>query len=236
VNAADVICSHIQVSEIHSQVSVRMSSCSEHLVRQQLRTPKYIDTRPKMTCGQMIEIQRQHAASATYEQFLPATSCVSTLNGPSTRSASSRTIAKGHRVQDASAFIGYTSANATATVWNPRNAKPITNGVSQIQAVCYGPTLITSLNGVMPNTRVNQIRELQDTIVLSTLLATTDPNYRKEDIIYKARQTINNCCTACGKVNFASTCTGCRGVNPGDTNADGTLKWKSAYIHRSTVS
>ena len=213
-----------------------MSSCSEYLVRQQLRTAKYIDTRPKMTCGQMTEIQRQQAASATYEQFLPATACVSTLNGPSTRTESSRTVAKGHRVQDASAYINYASANATAVLSNPRNAKPITNGVSQIQAVCYGPRTITSLNGVMPNTSVNQIRELQDTIVLSTLLATTDPNYRKEDIIYRARQTINNCCTACGKVNFATTCTGCRGVNPGDTNPDGSLKWKSAYIYRGTVS
>jgi len=213
-----------------------MSSCSEYLVRQQLRTPKYVDTRPKMTCGQMIEIQRQQAGAVVYEQFLPATATVSTLNAPSTRGPSCATVARGHRVKDASAFTSYASSSATAAMQNPRNAKPVTNGVSQIQAVCYGPTLVTSLNSVMPNTQVNQIRELQDRIVLSTLLATTDPNYRKEDIIYKARQTINNCCTACGKVNFASTCTGCRGVNPGDTNADGTRKWKSAYIYPSTVT
>jgi hypothetical protein len=195
-----------------------------------------VDTRPKMTCGQMIEIQRQQAGAVVYEQFLPATATVSTLNAPSTRGPSCATVARGHRVKDASAFTSYASSSATAAMQNPRNAKPVTNGVSQIQAVCYGPTLVTSLNSVMPNTQVNQIRELQDRIVLSTLLATTDPNYRKEDIIYKARQTINNCCTACGKVNFASTCTGCRGVNPGDTNADGTRKWKSAYIYPSTVT
>lgn len=209
-----------------------MSSCSEHLVRQQLRATKYTDTRPHMTCGQMTEIQRQQAAATVYEQFLPATACVSTLNGPSTRTASSRTIARGHSVKDASAYTSYASSSATAAMWNTRNVKP-----AQITSEnCLGPVLVVSQNGVMPNTRVNQLMEIGDRMVLSTLLATTDPNYRREDIIAAARQSINNCCRACGKVNFASTCTGCRGVNPGDTNADGSRKWKSAFIYPTTVT
>ena len=213
-----------------------MSSCSEFLVRQQMRSTKIIDTRPKMTCGQMIEIQRQQAASAVYEQFLPATACVSTLNGPSTRTASTTTIARGHRVKDASAYVSYASASASSAMQDPKNAKPITNGVSQINGLCYGPTLVTSQNGVMPNTYVNQIPELQDKIVLSTLLATTDLNYRKEDIVTRARQQINNCCQMCGKVNFAAGCVGCTGVNGAATNADGTLKWKNAYTYPRTVT
>ena len=213
-----------------------MSSCSEYLVRQQLRSQKYIDTRPKMTCGQMIEIQRQQA-SAVYEQFLPATATVSTLNAPSTRGPSCATIARGHRVKDASAYVSHASANATAVMWNPKNAKPVdARGVSQIQTTCYGPVTVTSQNSVMPNTAVNQIMEVQDKIVLSTLLATTDLNYRKEDRIAAARQAINNCCAACGKVNFATTCTACKGVNAGDTNADGTRKWKGAFIYPTAVS
>ena len=232
-----------------------MSSCSEYLVREQLRATKYIDTRPKMTCGQMIEIQRQQAASQVYEQFLPATACVLTLNGPSTRSETTRTIARGHRVKDASQYITYASANATAVMSNPRNAKPVdAKGVSQIRSeLCLGPTLVVSQNTVangqpaalaMPNTFVNQLPELQDRIVLSTLLRPDNPNFRKEDIIMAARQAIGpNCCVTCGritwreaKVKLATTCTGCRGVNPGDTNADGTRKWKSAYIYPATVS
>ena len=79
---------------------------------------------------------------------------------------------------------------------------------------------------------------------MSTLLATSDPNYRKEDIIAAARQAIGaNCCPACGKiawqlgkVNFATTCTACKGVNAGDTNPDGSRKWKSAFIYPTAVS
>jgi hypothetical protein len=192
----------------------------------------------------MIEIQRQQAASAVYETFLPATACVSTLNAPSTRTASSATIARGHRVKDASQFTTYASANATAVMWNPRNAKPVTNGISQIKNQnCLAPVLMPA-NGVMPATYVNQLREINDTIVQSTMLPTTDVNYRKEDVIMAARQAIGpNCCATCGKVswregkvNFASTCTACKGVNAGDTNADGTRKFKSAYIYPTAVS
>lgn len=232
-----------------------MSSCSEYLVRQQLRAPKYIDTRPKMTCGQMIEIQRQQAAAAVYETLLPATACVTTLNGPSTRNASSATVARGHRVKDASQYVTYASASSTAAMWNPKNGKqPNAKGVSQIMSEnCLGPTLVTSLNTVangqtaaaaVPNTYVNQLPELQDRITMSTLLRPTDPNFRKEDIIMAARQAIGpNCCTTCGKVswregkvNFASTCTACRGVNAGDTNPDGTRKFKSAYVYPTAIS
>ena len=217
-----------------------MSSCSEYLVRQQLRTQKYIDTRPKMTCGQMIEIQRQQAASAVYEQFLPATACVSTLNAPSTRTASSTTIARGHRVKDASQYISYASGNATATMWNTNNVKP-----AQIKNEnCLAGKVVTSLNSVASNTFVEQLPELQDRIAMSTLLATTDSNYRKEDVIMAARQAIGpNCCVTCGKitwregkVNFASTCTACKGVNAGDTNVDGSRKWKGAFIYPTAVS
>ena len=223
-----------------------MSSCSEYLVRQQMRAPKYIDTRPKMTCGQAIEIQRQTAAAAVYETFLPATACVTTLNGPSTRSASSATIARGHRVKDASQYISYASANSTVVMQNPRNGKqPTAKGVSQIMSEnCLAGSVVASQNGVATAAFVEQLPELQDRITRSTLLATTDPNYRKEDIIMAARQAIGpNCCATCGKVswregkvNFASTCTACRGVNAGDTNADGTRKFKSAFIYPTAIS
>jgi hypothetical protein len=194
----------------------------------------------------MIEIQRQQAASAVYEQFLPATACVSTLNAPSTRNASSTTIARGHRVKDASQYISYASANATAVLQNPRNAKPVdARGVSQIKNEnCLTGRVVTSLNSVASNTFVEQLPELQDRIAMSTLLATTDSNYRKEDVIMAARQAIGpNCCVTCGKitwqvgkVNFASTCTACKGVNAGDTNADGSRKWKGAFIYPTAVS
>jgi len=227
-----------------------MSSCSEYLVRQQLRSPKYTDTRPKMTCGQMIEIQRQQAAAAVYEQFAPsATAIVTTLNAPSTRGPSCTTIARGHRVKDASAFVTYASASSTAAMWNPKNAKAtsqqIVPGVSQIKNEnCLAPVTVVSQNAVMPNTQVNQLMEIGDKMVMSTLLATSDPNYRKEDIIAAARQAIGaNCCPACGKiawqlgkVNFATTCTACKGVNAGDTNPDGSRKWKSAFIYPTAVS
>jgi hypothetical protein len=224
-----------------------MSSCSEYLVRQQLRIPKYIDTRPKMTCGQAIEIQRQTAAAAVYETFLPATACVSTLNAPSTRTASSATIARGHRVKDASQYITYASANATAVMQNPKNAKPVNaRGVSQIlNENCLAGKVVASQNSVASAAFVEQLPELQDKITLSTLLPTTDPNYRKEDIIMAARQALGpNCCPTCGrlnwhvygKVNFASTCTACKGVNAGDTNADGTRKFKSAYVFPTAIS
>ena len=225
-----------------------MSSCSEYLVRQQLRAPKYTDTRPKMTCGQMTEIRRQEAASAVYEQFLPATACVTTLNAPGTRGPSSYTVARGHRVKDASAYTTYASASSTTAMRNPANdkafARQIIPGVSQIKNEnCLGPITIPT-NGVTPATAVNQLREINDTILLSTLLPTTDVNYRKEDIIMAARQAIGpNCCVTCGrvnwregKVNFASGCAGCPGVNAGDTNADGTLKWKSAIAYQRTVT
>ena len=225
-----------------------MSSCSEYLVRQQLRAPKYTDTRPKMTCGQMTEIQRQQAASQVYEQFLPATACVSTLNAPGTRGPSSYTVARGHRVKDASAYTTYASASSTTAMQNPANdkafARQIIPGVSQIKNEnCLGPITIPT-NGVTPATAVNQLREINDTILLSTLLPTTDVNYRKEDIIMAARQAIGpNCCVTCGrvnwregKVNFASGCAGCPGVNAGDTTADGTLKWKSAIAYQRTVT
>ena len=223
-----------------------MSSCSEYLVRQQMRITKYIDTRPKMTCGQMIEIQRQQAASQVYEQFLPATACVTTLNAPSSRNASSTTIARGHRVKDASQYITYASGNATAVMWNPQNAKPVdARGVSQIKNEnCFTGKVVTSLNSATSNAFVEQLPELQDRITMSTLLATTDSNYRKEDVIMAARQAIGpNCCVTCGKitwqqgkVNFASTCTACKGVNAGDTNADGSRKWKGAFIYPTAVS
>jgi len=225
-----------------------MSSCSEYLVRQQLRATKYTDTRPKMTCGQMIEIQRQQAASQVYEQFLPATACVSTLNAPGTRGPSSYTVARSHRVKDASEYTTYASAGSTTAMWNPKNdkqfAQQIIPGVSQIKNEnCLGLVTIPT-NGITPATAVNQLREINDTILLSTLISTTDPNYRKEDIIAAARQAIGPaCCVTCGrvwwkegKVNFASGCAGCPGVNAGDTNADGTLKWKSAIAYQRTVT
>jgi hypothetical protein len=192
----------------------KMSSCSEYLVRQQLRATKYTDTRPKMTCGQMTEIQRQQAASQVYEQFLPATACVNTLNAPSTRSESTRTVARGHRVQDASAYTAFASASSTSAMWKTANDKAfsrqIAPGVSQIRSeVCLGPVLMPTQNIVVGPAYVNQLMESSDKIVMSTLLSRLDPNYRKEDIIAAARQSINNCCVACGKVNFASGCSGC---------------------------
>lgn len=199
-------------------------SCSEYLTRQQLRLPKYVDTRPRMTCGQMIEIQRQQA-SAVYEQFLPATACTATLNAPG--NATSKTISGGHRVKDASAYVSHASANATAMMLKPANVKD-----AQIQATCYGP--IANFNG--SGQSLEQIRELNDTIKMSTLLSTTDPNYRKEDIVYKARQSINNCCQMCGKVNFASACA-CTGLSPGAINsATGGPAWKNTYIYPRTVT
>lgn len=199
-----------------------MSSCSEYLVRQQLRTQKYVDTRPRMTCGQATEIVRQQAGSLTYEQFLPATSCVSTLNAPSTRGESSRTIARGHQVKDASAYVSYASAGATSQALKPENIKP-----SQIKAVCYG---------IDPASGVDLFREVNDTIKLSTLLPSTDPNYYREERIAKARQAINNCCTACGKVNFAPACA-CAGLSPGLVNSTtGGPAWKNTYIYPRTVT
>jgi hypothetical protein len=225
-----------------------MSSCSEYLVRQQLRATKYTDTRPKMTCGQMTEIQRQQAASQVYEQFLPATACVSTLNAPGTRGPSTFTVSRGHSVKDASAYVTYASAGSTAAMWNTKNDKQFAQqmqpGVSKIKNEnCLGPITIPS-NGVMPATAVNQLREINDTILLSTLISTSDPNYRREDIIAAARQAIGPAvCVTCGrvnwregKVNFASGCAGCPGVNAGDTNPDGTRKWKSAIAYQRTVT
>ena len=225
-----------------------MSSCSEYLVRQQLRATKYTDTRPKMTCGQMTEIQRQQAASQVYEQFLPATACVSTLNAPGTRGPSTFIVARGHSVKDASAYTTFASASSTSAMTNTRNdkqfARQIQPGISQIRNEnCLGPVVIPT-NGVMPATAVNQLREINDTILLSTLIPTTDRNYRREDIIAAARQAIGPaCCVTCGrvwwkegKVNFASGCAGCRGVNAGDTNTDGTRKWKSAIAYQNTVT
>ena len=218
-----------------------MSSCSEFLVRQQLRATKYTDTRPKMTCGQMIEIQRQQAEAAVYETFLPATACVSALNAPGTRGPSSTTIARGHRVKDASQYVAFAAANDTAVMWNPRNGKqPTARGVSQITSEnCLGLQTVGPGAGI-----VRQLPELQDRIVLSTLLATTDPNYRKEDIIMAARQAIGpNCCVTCGrinwregKVNFASACA-CASLSPGLINSTtGGPAWKNTYIYPRTVT
>ena len=228
-----------------------MSSCSEYLVRQQLRAPKYIDTRPKMTCGQMIEIQRQQAASQVYEQFLPATACVSTLNAPGTRGPSNFTVARGHRVKDASAYLTYASASSTSAMRNPVNdkqfAQQIQPGVSKMlkgRLVDGGDGSGLGLQTAGPGAGlVNQIPELQDKILMSTLIPSTDVNYRKEDIIAAARQSIGPAiCVTCGrswwqasKVNFAPGCAGCPGVNAGDTNADGTRKWKSAVAYQRTV-
>jgi len=225
-----------------------MSSCSEYLVRQQLRATKFTDTRPKMTCGQMTEIQRQQAASQVYEQFLPATACVSTLNAPGTRGPSTATVARGHSVKDASAYLTYASASSTSAMTNTRNdkqfAQQIEPGISKIKNEnCLGPITIPT-NGVMPATAVNQLREINDTILLSTLIPTTDRNYRREDIIAAARQSIGPAvCVTCGrvswqegKVKFASGCAGCPGVNAGDTNADGSRKWKSAIAYQNTVT
>ena len=229
-----------------------MSSCSEYLVRQQLRAPKYIDTRPKMTCGQMTEIQRQQAASQVYENFLPATACVSTLNAPGTRGPSTATIARGHRVKDASAYVTYASASSTSAMWNTKNdkqfAQQIQPGVSQMlrgRVVDGGDGSGLGLHTSGPGAGlVNQIPELQDKILMSTLIPSTDVNYRKEDIIAAARQAIGPAvCTTCGrswwqesKVNFASGCTGCKGINGADTNTDGTLKWKNAVVVPRTVT
>jgi hypothetical protein len=169
----------------------------------------------------MIEIQRQQAASQVYEQFLPATACVSTLNAPSTRTESVRTIARGHQVKDASAYLAYASASSTSAMTNTRNdkqfARQIVPGVAQIRNEnCLAPVIIPS-NGVTPATSVNQLREINDTILLSTLLPTTDAGYRREERIAAARQAIGpNCCVTCGqvnwregKVNFADSCSGC---------------------------
>lgn len=229
-----------------------MSSCSEYLVRQQLRAPKYIDTRPRMTCGQMTEIQRQQAASQVYEQFLPATACVSTLNAPGTRGPPTFTVSRGHSVKDASAYLTYASASSTSAMTSIRNdkqfARQIIPGVSQMlrgRLVDGGDGSGLGLQTTGPGAgRVNQIPELQDQILLSTLIPTTDPNYRREDIIAAARQAIGPAvCVTCGrawwkegKVNFASGCAGCPGVNAGDTNPDGTRKWKSAIAYHRTVT
>lgn len=187
-----------------------------------MRTQKYVDTRPRMTCGQATEIKRQQAGAAVYEQFLPATACVSTLNAPSTRTESTRTVARGHRVKDASAFVSYASAGATSQALKPANVKP-----PQIRSVCYG---------IDPASGVNTIREINDTILQSTLLSPTDPNYYREERIAKARQSINNCCQACGKVNFASPCA-CPGLSPGLVNAvTGGPAWKNTYIYPRTVT
>lgn len=241
---------------ISSLLITSMSSCSEYLVRQQLRAPKYIDTRPKMTCGQMTEIQRQQAESQVYEQFLPATACVSTLNAPGTRGPSTRTFARGHRVKDASAYVSYASASSTSAMTSTRNDKQfalqIQPGVSKMlrgRVVDGGDgsglgTITIPTNGVTPATAVNQVREINDTILLSTLIPTTDRNYRKEDIIAAARQAIGPAvCVTCGRVSwqegnvkFASGCAGCPGVNAGDTKADGTLRWKSAIAYQRTVT
>jgi hypothetical protein len=182
----------------------------------------------------MIEIQRQQAAATVYEQFLPATATVSTLNAPSTRGPSCITIARGHRVKDASAFTTFASSSATAAMWNPKNAKP----TAQIRNEnCLG--LQTTGPGAG---RVNQIPEIGDKILLSTLISSNDPNYRKEDIVAAARQALGpNCCITCGKwqegkVTFASGCTSCSGINPGAMNADGTQKWKNAYVFPRTVT
>jgi len=172
----------------------------------------------------MTEIQRQQA-SAVYEQFLPATACTATLNAPG--NATTKTISGGHRVKDASAYVSHASANATAVMLKPANVK-----AAQIQATCYGP--IANFNG--SGQSLEQIRELNDTIKMSTLLSTTDPNYRKEDIVFKARQSINNCCQMCGKVNFASACA-CKGLSPGAINsATGGPAWKNTYIYPRTVT
>ena len=199
-----------------------MSSCSEYLVRQQLRTQKYIDTRPHMTCGQATEIVRQQAGSAVYEQFLPVTACVTSLNAPGTRGESSRTIARGHQVKDASAYVSYASAGATSQALKPANVKP-----PQIRDLCYG---------IDPATGVNLFREINDTILASTLLSPTNPAYYREATIAKARQSINNCCNACGKVNFASACS-CASLSPGLVNATtGAPQWKNTYIYPRTVT
>ena len=229
-------------------------------MRQQLRIPKYTDTRPKMTCGQMTEIQRQQAAAVVYETFLPATATVTTLNAPSTRGPSCATIARGHRVNDASTFTTFASSSASAAMWNSNNAKAtsksqqIAPGVSQIRNEnCLGPVTIISQNTVangqqaaraVPNTQVNQLMEIGDRMVISTLLHPNDPNFRREDIIAAARQAIGpNCCVTCGrvswqqgKVNFATTCTACRGTNTATYNTDGSRMWKSAFIYPTTVS
>ena len=221
-------------------------------MRQQLRAPKYIDTRPKMTCGQMTEIQRQQAASAVYETFLPATACVSTLNAPGTRGPSTFTVARGHRVKDASAYVTYASASSTSAMWNPANdkrfAQQIQPGVSKMlrgRLVDGGDGSGLGLQTTGPGAGlVNQIPELQDKILLSRLIPTTDPNYRKEDIIMAARQSIGPAvCVTCGrawwqesKVNFAPGCTGCKGISGAETNTDGTLKWKNAVVVPRTVT
>ena len=200
----------------------------------------------------MTEIQRQQAASQVYENFLPATACVSTLNAPGTRGPSTATIARGHRVKDASAYVTYASASSTSAMWNTKNdkqfAQQIQPGVSQMlrgRVVDGGDGSGLGLHTSGPGAGlVNQIPELQDKILMSTLIPSTDVNYRKEDIIAAARQAIGPAvCTTCGrswwqesKVNFASGCTGCKGINGADTNTDGTLKWKNAVVVPRTVT
>jgi hypothetical protein len=137
-------------------------------------------------------------------------------------------------------------------MWNPANdkrfAQQIQPGVSKMlkgRLVDGGDGSGLGLQTTGPGAGlVNQIPELQDKILMSTLIPSTDVNYRKEDIIMAARQAIGPAvCVTCGrvswqegKVNFASGCAGCPGVNAGDTNPDGSRKWKSAIAYQRTVT
>lgn len=118
-----------------------MSSYSEYLGRMQQRMQKVLDTRPHRDAGHQTEIVRRLAASGTQEQRAPATACVQTLNAPSTRVASSFSVAKGHTVQDPSRYAEYTAGQAVAQSSTPANAK-----AAQISLTCYSSTVVPEYN------------------------------------------------------------------------------------------
>ena len=117
-----------------------MSSYSEYLSRKKQRLPNIVDTRPHRDAGHQTEIIKRLAASGTLEVTNPVAACLLPLNAPSTASNSAYYQGKLHRVQDASAYVSYTSGQAVA-----QSAKSINAKTSQIQLPCQTSATIPEL-------------------------------------------------------------------------------------------
>lgn len=158
-----------------------MSSYSEYLNRMKQRLPTYTDTRPHRDAGHQTEIVKRLAASGNLESRVAATSCSNPLDA-STRN----TVAKfrsngGHNVQDTTDYLAYTAGQAVARGAIPSNTKP-----SQIQNVCYSSTTIPEKNDILAADAQLSLIQAQKNAY--------------------ARGYMQNCCSNCKKVLFASSC------------------------------
>jgi len=156
-------------------------SCSEYLVRYQARLPKYVDTRPRYhDASQFTDITKRTAASGNLETRVSATACTYALGfGPQ-----SYYNGGGHRVQDASDFLSYTSGQAQAQATMLQNQKVLPS----IQLPCFNSTAVPEFNDRLAN---------------DSNLAYVQSQKNQ----YQRGYNTASCCIVCGKPpTFAGSC------------------------------